>query len=452
MIIRSEHPRVIANSLLRIKRNRIDISQCISKDKKIVIYGCGALGKEVFWEVGGKEKVVAFIDRAFSGLFYEGIPCYSLDSDELFSILNDEHTVVIVTPMTFWKEIYNNIRKQFTKVEIMPVYGLFALAENDLKTKKGELLQKIVNREKTDIKRIGIFATVYSFLLYSLINPDFRKTIFLFSEAFPKDVLDRMDIESDYVFGGDRFSQDSDRVIDIANLLSIYAEKYQIEIWGQDHILIARTFPKEAFHVIEDGIANYSKNKANLNTTILDDGSLYIPMGYDKRTKEVYLTGKLPLPRNVCAPIVKINPKKMWHNTKIEDKKRIFDLFGYPYQKLSEIDSKNCVILLTEPLIRDHNFTDKEQIDLIKKILHRYEGKRVIIKPHPADRIEYERLFKGCYVLRERFPFELFIWDENVICKKYIAITEKNIKQNFLYNLVSRKMVDYYDFYGNCIE
>ena len=443
----SEQPRTLATSLLRIKRKEVDISQSIPNGSRIVIYGADVLGQEVFWELGGKEHVVAFIDRTFSHMKYEGIPIFSLYDPEIKEVCEDQHTVVVVTPMAYWGNIHSELRRLFPQLKILPIYALFAMAENDLTTPKGELLLKVINREKTDIEKIVVVASVYTFLLYLLINPRIENTVFIFGERFPSEILKRFEKVTEYVFGGERFNGDRDKVIDIANLFAVYAKKYSIDIWGHDHIMVSLPFPRELFHVVEDGTANYQRNIAESLTKMLDDGTIYIPMGFGGLIKDIYLTEKTVIPKEIKAPVVTIKPEVLWREMSNERRDSVLSIFDYPSLKIkSLIKEGRKVIFLTDPLSRDGVMTEYEQICLSKKIISLYDADQIIIRPHPSDKIRYEEMFPDCAVLRDRFPFELFIWDVAMDCEKFVAILwEDYLERHFITGLVPRKQIDYYD-------
>ncbi len=450
----SEQPREIATSLLRVRRNKIDISRSIDSNSKVIIYGCDSIGQELFWEIKDSVNVVAFIDRTFVGKAYENIPIYAYDAPQMSEILNNEKVLVIVTPMAYWDEIYKDLSTLYTNVRIWSVYALFALAENDLSLPNGKILKKVVNQEKINIDRIVVITTVYSLLLYILVNPSFCNTVYIFGEGFPLDVLERFKKYAEYVYGGDKFSRNSDRVNDIANLFAIYAKRYNIEVWGHDHVVPAYSFPRQLFHVIEDGTANYNRIYASYYTKVLDDGSIYVPMGFGGLVNKVYLIGKKTIPSDIKSPVEIINPKKLWNKLCDEMKKDIMDIFSFQYDKIHALSLEGrSIIFLTEPLYKNSKLTYHKQVQLIKEIMRKYDNSKVIIKPHPGDDICYEEYFPRCAVLRDRFPFELLIWGDVIVFEKYIAIMHSKEKEaTFITGLVEQEFIDYYDLKGNIVK
>ncbi len=45
-----------------------------------------------------------------------------------------------------------------------------------------------------------------------------------------------------------------------------------------------------------------------------------------------------------------------------------------------------------------------------KEILSNYDMKQIIIKPHPADPVQYEKVFPECYTLSKVFPVQMLEW------------------------------------------
>lgn len=80
---------------------------------------------------------------------------------------------------------------------------------------------------------------------------------------------------------------------------------------------------------------------------------------------------------------------------------------------------RNCTILFTQHLANLNLVTFEEQV-LLYQILVDYffEGRSIVIKPHPDDIIYYSKLFPEAQVVRERFPSEFlpFLVDNQPDC------------------------------------
>ena len=111
------------------------------------------------------------------------------------------------------------------------------------------------------------------------------------------------------------------------------------------------------------------------------------------------------------------------------------------------------MIFVTEPLYTVEAMSCYQQIELTKKILRNYDEDKIIIKPHPADIIEYENFFPKCEVIRENFPFELLVWSNDIYIKKCIYTAYSNDRSMcFLNDIVDCKLIDYYDLEGNPLQ
>jgi hypothetical protein len=74
---------------------------------------------------------------------------------------------------------------------------------------------------------------------------------------------------------------------------------------------------------------------------------------------------------------------------------------------------------LTEPHPVDEEARKKVCLDVIDKYC---KGYRVIIKPHPRDMIDYNKLCPNAIVLRGRFPVEVLNFFEGLHIKKAVSI------------------------------
>lgn len=80
---------------------------------------------------------------------------------------------------------------------------------------------------------------------------------------------------------------------------------------------------------------------------------------------------------------------------------------------------KDCILFLTEgyPNVR----TIREQV--AREIVSEYcKGYPVVIKPHPRDDVDYERLFPECTVVHGKFPIEVLNFIEGIHFKKAVSI------------------------------
>ncbi|MDE6405701.1 MAG: lipooligosaccharide sialyltransferase, partial [Lachnospiraceae bacterium] len=107
-----------------------------------------------------------------------------------------------------------------------------------------------------------------------------------------------------------------------------------------------------------------------------------------------------------------------------EDRALLVRLFIANIEEIQEKLSvgKDKILLLTEPLcalpVRERIFRDC--IDLYG----RKEGAEsvILIKPHPRDLLDYEKIFSGHIVLDRKFPMEVLNYIEGLTFSRVISV------------------------------
>ena len=284
------------------------------------------------------------------------------------------------------------------------------------------------------IKRVCVIDSMHSLLLYFLLSDieDIKKTYFFWGDgitnrvkSFFKDSEATLDIwKIDRVNGG-WFTQ----------FISYFGEFYyykiyfpfrwpfimrrDIEYWGVDHLNFSRyIFRNHSYKVLEDGLANYKPLKIKSKTGIIFD-IIRVFIGNNWRrpkrffgdsvhTQKIYLTGLSTEGEVLGSPCKQIiDSDKIWSCTTI-DKKKYINLIMDISEKDIEICKNNKNILLTQPFSEDNVLTEQEKIQLYREIIERVPGKKVIIKPHPRERTNYEAVFPNTPVLLSKAPMELY--------------------------------------------
>ena len=209
---------------------------------------------------------------------------------------------------------------------------------------------------------------------------------------------------------------DSDR--NVLNRLSEYALSNDIPVYGHDHVKsISGGFVSENFSVIEDGLGNYRTAPPRPRRILPNNGTV-IPFGYDPRIKRVYLTARLPIPELLKDKVIVFNMAECWKRKSAADQSAILDIFSVPMEKLTGlIDQGRDQLFLTQPMYIRYSGAARaavreKLIAFYKKILERYDKSRVIIKVHPAEKLDYQRYFPDYVILKDPFPLELMVFSE----------------------------------------
>lgn len=110
-----------------------------------------------------------------------------------------------------------------------------------------------------------------------------------------------------------------------------------------------------------------------------------------------------------------------------EHQDELKDIFSYIYD-INNVMDENTILILTQPL-GNYYCTRAEQIKLYEKIASKYDRKNVLIKPHPADNVDYRKY--GFKVLSKNAPIEVY------------NLTSKKIKKAITFGSSSIYLIDF---------
>lgn len=298
------------------------------------------------------------------------------------------------------------------------------------------------------MKKIGIFITQYSLLVYLLVSNDWHNTKFIFAGSrISSEIIRKLGLYVNIPVSGERAERLGETINKCNNFilkwflrvvyksLRIYMKikfsvwkffhrnKY-IRVYGQDHAEMASVFLNCNFTLIEDGAINYTPYEQLLkvlNAVGFSKLDKYCPFGWSNSVKTIYLSGRGKIPVEIEHKVKVFNLNEQWKNKTMKEKKEIMDIFDFDYNKMYNIVSSGRNIFLLTQNLSPLYFSDLELIDIYRKILSSYKKENIVIKPHPADHIRYEEVFPDCIVLREEFPFELMYFAAIPI-KKVVSI------------------------------
>ena len=312
-------------------------------------------------------------------------------------------------------------------------------------------------------KNVCLVTTVYSFFLYLLIKGYDENDIFIFTGWFPKEVSKNIKhIQMHKVafrYGAKMYSTDSLKGI-FKNIIGYCTYFYEyirlrlkffikthdkdISIYGHAQTPFSFMFyENEDVNIIEDGLANYSPyicetHKINpLLDKILHICGIYFlnaneALGTHKNVKKVYLT------RNNDNPLIKdkvevIDMKKMWNEFTSEEKKEILKIFNV---NLSNINfNGKTALILTQPLFEDNLATLEDEFKIYEEFFEKFKDYNIIIKPHPRDEKDYEKIYPNVTIIDKYFPIELLNLIEiepTVVCSA-ISTALLNFKNSEIY-------------------
>ena len=191
------------------------------------------------------------------------------------------------------------------------------------------------------------------------------------------------------------------------------------------------SYKKIRYHALEDGLdciryydtARYdNKGHFRLKAFLSSINLIFIQNGYGKYCidMEVNDISVCPYP---CPKYVELRRELLVEHLSQDDKDQIVKLFIKNIDELKEkfISGENHehkVLILTEPLcsleVREKIFRDV--------ISEQGQNAQVILKPHPRDVLDYEKLFSEYIVLSGKFPMEIMNFIPELQVDKVVSI------------------------------
>ena len=125
-----------------------------------------------------------------------------------------------------------------------------------------------------------------------------------------------------------------------------------------------------------------------------------------KRASKIFLTEIHEIPSNIKEKVEIIDIFKLWHDLKKDNKEKILNIFGLNLNKIKRLE-KRKILLLTQPLSEDNILSEKEKVNLYKKVLAEYNQEEIIIKAHPREKTDYQLFFPKIEIIENIIPIEL---------------------------------------------
>lgn len=413
-----EHQRNIAYGMLELNRQGIEPASYFRDGEPMIIYGYDLLGKELYHVVKHRVKVLCFVDRSHDRETYEGIPVYSLDNDEILLLTEKYDEIKFINAiLSDTDKIVRDMYAKIKNVKYVSLYQILAwhkvknnqdfIGEQNAETL--ELLNRILADEDAKISNIILAGTSYTELLAMLYLKDWGTSLFILAKEVPEVIVQRMKAMGLYcLYEKNPFDYHA-----ICYVISDYAKRRDIPVWGHDHLLLSRAFLSNGINVLEDGLGNYNYQYTRQYIIIMDSGRLYASLGYDELVKKVVLTGQFDVPQELMHKAEIVTPCLLWNEKTEQEKTQLSDIMGFDYESIQrEAMNGRSIVFLTEPNVSagDMLMTAEEQIELYRRILSDYDQTKVMIKPHPADYIDYESVFQDCFIINKSFPIQLVDW------------------------------------------
>lgn len=186
---------------------------------------------------------------------------------------------------------------------------------------------------------------------------------------------------------------------------------FYADIYGIDESIFNQAIiGHRKYILIEDGTINYQpfiekNNRYSIQNLLF--GPIYNnEFGHNSLCKKIILT------RSATNDFLKIKGEtidlqQLWDNSSKEKKNFVLSVFNLNQDDLQAMKQRK-VVLLTQPLSEDQIITEDEKISIYSEILSKYGYSNVIIKPHPREKTDYDKIFPDTLFLNKTVPMQLF--------------------------------------------
>ncbi|MEE1010336.1 MAG: hypothetical protein UH963_14510 [Agathobacter sp.] len=411
-----EHQRNIAFDLMDLRSKGISLADIFETEDVIAIYGFDFLGKEVYNIIKNKVKKVFFIDRAYNGAMYDNAPVFSLESEEIIPFTSEfDEIKVINMVISDENKIENDVMARLKNASMESVYEVLVKARllydkgfmDELNSKTKQTIDRILKNEKPNFRNIILVGTTYTQLLSIMYVDNWEESMYIMERYIDVSIANSMK-ENELCC---LYEKTPIQYYSLTYVIAAYARRWNIPVYGHDHMSLSRAFLTNRMNVVEDGAGNYDIKYAGQYPIVLDNGRNYYSLGFDELVNKVILTGQFEIPCELRDKAEVIDPQYMWK--KVRDKEKLLSILGLTSEVLSDANSVNgSILFLTETNISAgaELRTQDEQVLLYKEILSNYPTDLVFIKPHPADKIDYNLCLPEYKIIRKSFPIQILMW------------------------------------------
>lgn len=310
---------------------------------------------------------------------------------------------------------------------------------------------------------VGLFTSAYSYFLYLLLKGYNKDDFIIVHASFPKEISKNIHPTTmpfvAFKYGAKMAPTNSLKGI-LENIVGYLRYFYgyiklrilffiktfhkEVEIYGHAQSPFSFMFYEhENSNIIEDGLANYTKDiqeTHEINPII--DKLLHIcgiyflnaneALGSHKNIKNIYLTNEFNHPL-IKDKIKIINIEQSWNKLSKREQKEILNIFNVKIEKIN-FKGKTALIL-TQPFYEDGISTLDEEITIYEEFINKFKDYNIIIKPHPRDSKDYKKIFPKVNIIDKHFPIELItlIGIKPTIACSIVSTAILNFKDSEIY-------------------
>ena len=377
-----------------------------SQNEMVFIYGCGDIGRALYYKIRDCVKFIGFIDKNISYNPYSQEKVFSLGGNDV-KRYRDEELTIIVTPTAFFNDIKSELECAFAAANIYSIVDLFAVinAQVILHKKSRDCVVKYIKGNAETLRyNIAVVGTDYGLLVYLLyMKMRVENTIF---------ILGSYDRFCDY-----RISRLEKYACGC--IYNMFHEGY-LELKNGPEFDIIRAIQKQSLlredHVFAHDLLPISLEFIDNHTTYIDDGlPSHIAPEEAVVKSYVYLKHESKIILGKSNSVVnehkklEIDLKNEWDSLSFLKQQQLLDIFGARDDIAFLRANPNKYLFLTSAYSEAGLMSKDNEIRICKQLMSEYNENEVVIKPHPVDSINYKELFPDSIVISAHFPFEL-LW------------------------------------------
>lgn len=267
------------------------------------------------------------------------------------------------------------------------------------------------NRE---ITHVCMVETVYTLFLYMLLvgEEDFEHTFFFCSLSLPVEIREKLPQSHCFKLPQKRYKRWLFRIFLYYTSPLRWRFIKRSVIYGSDNYLFSSGIVRNnSLIIVEDGTSNYSLTSVNSKMYVLRKWLMGIIAahgcgGRAPNVIKIFLTGLLPIPAEIGSKVELFSIRGRWENLSVSYQKKILNLFSLSFNIIQDL-RRYSEILFTQPMYEDGLLRKEEEIALYKQLLSDCDKRKLVIKVHPRDCLDYQKLFPEAYILNTKVPMEL---------------------------------------------
>lgn len=288
-------------------------------------------------------------------------------------------------------------------------------------------MSKLCLLSSTRYRNVCFFSSTYSLLLYLCYSSgdDIENTFFVFSETFPKDISKNF---RNSCFIPRRRDSGHFNLLEkwvvskYYKLFCIPRIRRDTKIYCQDHTTMLKLlignhpYVLVAENPIMEGIIKSYSPKERVLTCFKDKLNHFLLRkiirtdydkiwGFNKLCDAAILADEGSIKYLTGKKIEIVDIYVSWEKKSNNEKNAIIDLFGITPPEVEVLRSKK-IIIFTQPFLE--MMTLEENINYMVKLINKYPHDDIVIKVHPRDRIDYEKLFPDALICKLQVPSQLF--------------------------------------------